>query len=389
MLNEVFAGRGTSIFEVMSALAMEHGSINLGQGFPDEDGPAAVRAAAARHIEAGPNQYPPMMGVPALRQAVAECNRRFWGLEVDWRSQVLVTSGATEALADSFFALIRPGDEAVLIEPFYDSYLPILERAGAVVRTVALRPPEWRLDEDALRSAFSDRTKLIVLNNPNNPAAKVFAEDELALIARLLEEHDALAVCDEVYEHIVFAGMGHRPLLALPGMAERAVRIGSAGKTFSLTGWKVGYLTGPANLVQAIAKAHQFVTFTTPPALQHAVAEGLMAGDDYYDGLAAAMRAKRDLFEGKLSAAGFEVLPCEGTYFLNVDIRSVGYADTDVAFCRDITEQAGVTAIPISAFFAPDSPEPPRHLVRFCFAKRDEVLHEAGERLAAFAREAG
>jgi aspartate/methionine/tyrosine aminotransferase len=385
MLSEVFAGRGTSIFEVMSQLAKEHGSINLGQGFPDQDGPSAILAAAARRIEAGPNQYPPMMGVPELRQAVADCNRRFWGLEVDWRSQVLVTSGATEALADCFFALIRPGDEAVLIEPFYDSYLPILERAGAVVRTVALEPPHWRLGADALAAAFSDRTKLIVLNNPNNPAAKVFDQAELALIAGLLDRHDALAVCDEVYEHIVFSQPGHRPLLAIPGMAERAVRIGSAGKTFSLTGWKVGYLTGPEALVQAIAKAHQFITFTTPPALQYAVAEGLMAPDAYYDGLLAGMRAKRDLFAGKLAAAGFEVLPCAGTYFLNVDIRSIGYADDDVAFCRAITEEAGVTAIPMSAFYAPGSADPPRHLARFCFAKRDEVLTEAADRLTAFA----
>jgi len=376
--NSILSGYGTTVFEVMSRLAIEHGSINLGQGFPDEDGPADVRRVAAEALESGPNQYPPMMGLPELRQAVAAHNKRFYGLEVDWQGQVMVTSGATEALADCLFGLIEPGDEAVLIEPLYDCYLPIVRRAGAIPRLVRVTPPDWRLDRRALEAAFSDKTKLILLNSPMNPAAKVFGPDELALIAELLERHDAYAVCDEVYEHILFDGRRHVPLMTLPGMAKRCLRIGSAGKSFSLTGWKVGYVTAAAELLASVAKSHQFVTFTTPPNLQKAVAFGLAKDDAYFDGLAADMQAKRDRIAAGLKRLGFTVIDCQGTYFITADFRPLGFDGDDVAFCRHITTEAGVTAVPVSAFYQSGDVD---HFVRFCFCKKDELLDQALERL--------
>lgn len=380
-VNDVIGGLGTTIFTVMSALSAEHGAINLGQGFPDEDGPADVREAAARAAIDGPNQYPPMMGLPALRQAVAAHNKRFYGLDVDWRSQVLVTSGATEALTASLLALLRPGDEVVLIEPVYDSYLPIVQLAGATARMVRLRPPQWSLPEAELRAAFGPKTKLLVMNSPMNPTGKVFSGAELALIASLATQHDAYVVCDEVYEHLVFSGARHVPLMTLPGMAGRTIRIGSAGKTFSLTGWKVGYLTGAADLIGAVAKAHQFITFTTPPSLQAAVAHGLGKGDAYFDGLAAAMERKRDRLVAGLREVGFDVLPSQGTYFANVDFRPLWNEGGDVDFATRLVREARVGSIPVSAFYPDD---PPTHMVRFCFCKQDAVLDEAIARLKAF-----
>ncbi|HEV7285929.1 MAG TPA: aminotransferase class I/II-fold pyridoxal phosphate-dependent enzyme, partial [Kaistia sp.] len=265
--NPVYTGLPTTIFEVMSRLAIEHGSINLGQGFPDVDGPEDVRRMAAEALIAGPNQYPPMMGVPALRQAVASANKRFYDLDIDWKTEVLVTSGATEALSDVFTSLIEPGDEVVMIEPLYDCYVPLVRRAGGIPKMVRVTPPLWKLDLDELAAAFSDKTKAVLLNNPMNPAAKVFTREELNGIAELCVRFDAYAICDEVYEHIIFDDRAHIPLMTLPGMRERTVRIGSAGKTFSLTGWKVGYVTATPRLLDPIAKAHQFTTFTTPAAL--------------------------------------------------------------------------------------------------------------------------
>jgi N-succinyldiaminopimelate aminotransferase len=381
-VNETIGGLGTTVFTVMSALSAEHGAINLGQGFPDEDGPADVREAAARAAREGPNQYPPMMGLPELRRAVAAHDRRFWGIEADWERQVLVTSGATEALTASLLALLRPGDEAVLIEPAYDSYLPIVRLAGATARPVRLRPPDWSLPEDELRAAFGPRTKLLVLNSPMNPTGKVFSPDELALLAELVVAHDAYALCDEVYEHLVFTGARHVPLMTLPGMAGRTLRVGSAGKTFSLTGWKVGYLTGAAPLIEAVAKAHQFITFTTPPSLQAAVVLGLAKEDGYFADLAAALERKRDRLVAGLRAAGFGVLPSQGTYFVNADIRPL-WTGGDVAFATRLVREARVGTIPVSAFY-PEAP--PTHLVRFCFCKRDEVLDEAVARLEAYLR---
>jgi aspartate/methionine/tyrosine aminotransferase len=381
-VNAILSGYGTTIFTVMSALAQEHGAINLGQGFPDEEGPEDIRRAAADAVMTGPNQYPPMLGVPELRQAVAEHNLRFYGLEVDWRTEVMVTSGATEALADCFLGLIEPGDEVVLIEPLYDSYLPMVRRAGGVPKLVRIEPPDWTLPRAALAAAFSARTKLIVLNSPHNPAGKVFDADELAFIAGLVRDHDAYAVCDEVYEHLVFDGRAHVPLMTLPGMRERCLRIGSAGKTFSATGWKVGYVTAAPALLAAVAKAHQFLTFTTPPDLQKATAYGLRRGDDYFNGLAAAQQAKRDRLGAGLAAAGFEVLASQGTYFLTVDIRSVGFNGDDEAFCRHITEKAGVAAVPVSAFYQDGTGETGvDHFARFCFCKQDALLDEAAARL--------
>ncbi len=376
--NAVFSGLGTTVFEVMSRLAIEHGSINLGQGFPDQEGPEDIRQKAAEFLMEGSNQYPPMMGVAELRQAVAAHNRRFYGLDVDWRSEVMVTSGATEALADSLFGLIEPGDEVVLIEPLYDCYLAMVKRAGGVPRLVRMEPPQWALPRARLAAAFSERTKLILLNTPHNPAGKVFTEDELAFIAGLAEAHDAYAVCDEVYEHLLFDGRRHLPLMTLPGMRERGLRIGSAGKTFSATGWKVGYVTAAPGVLAPVAKAHQYVTFTTPPNLQKAAAYGLGKDDAYFQGLAADLEAKRDRLGAGLAAAGFRVLPAEGTYFLSVDIRSVGFGGDDVAFCRHITTEAGVTAVPVSAFYESGDV---RHFARFCFCKRDALLDQAAARL--------
>ena len=383
--NSVFGNLGTTIFTVMSALAVEHGAINLGQGFPDDEGPDDVRAAAAKALIDGPNQYPPMPGVPALRQAVAAANKRFYGLDIDWQKEVLVTSGATEALGDCLMGLLNPGDEAIILEPAYDSYKPIIEAMGAKVVSVALEPPFWSLPLEKLAAAFSDRTKLILLNTPMNPTGKVFTLEELQAIADLVVKHDAYAVCDEVYEHLVFSGHRHIPLMTLPGMRERCVRIGSAGKTFSLTGWKIGYITGPEHLMMPIMKAHQFVTFTTPPALQTGIAFGLGKDDGYFHALASSLEAKRDLMAKGLRDAGFDILPTDGTYFITVDFRPLGFNGTDEEFCRDITVKAKVAAIPLSAFYPPDAPYAPRHLVRFCFCKQDAIITEASKRLRAYA----
>jgi aspartate/methionine/tyrosine aminotransferase len=319
------------------------------------------------------------MGNADLRQAVAAHECRFYGLKVDWQSEVLITSGGAEALGDCLLGLIEPGDEVVLIEPLYECYLPMVLRAGGVPRLVRIEPPAWELPLHALRAAFSAKTKLLMLNSPHNPSGKVFSRTELSAIARLLEEFDAYAVCDEVYEHLVFDGAPHVPLMTLPGMRERCLRIGSAGKIFSLTGWKVGFVVGAAPLLAPVVKAHQFLTFTTPPNLQKAVAFGLGKEDSYFRNLASALQAKRDRLAGGLARAGFAVLPAGGTYFLSVDIRSVGFNDTDEAFCRHITTEAGVTAVPVSAFYQKSDVN---HFARFCFCKRDDILDEAAARLA-------
>jgi len=376
--NPVYTGLPMTVFEVMSRLAKEHDAINLGQGFPDVDGPTDVKARAAEELISGLNQYPPMMGVPELRQAVAEANRRFYGLDVDWQREVLVTSGATEALSDCMAALIEPGDEVVVFEPLYDCYLPLIRRAGGVPRLVRLEPPAWQLDAGALAAAFGPKTKAILLNNPMNPAGRVFSRDELALIAELVVAHDAYAICDEVYEHILFDGRRHVPLMSLPGMRERAVRIGSAGKTFSLTGWKVGYVTAAPALLDPITKAHQFTTFTTPPNLQRAVAYGLAKDDAYYRDLAGALAAKRDRFAAGLAKLGFGVVPCQGTYFITADAAPLRLNVSDVEMNRRMTIEARVTAVPVSAFY---ETAPPVSFLRFCFSKKDEVLDEALARL--------
>jgi aspartate/methionine/tyrosine aminotransferase len=380
--NARLSSSGTTIFETMSALAREHGAVNLGQGFPDDPGPLALREAAAQYLVAGNNQYPPMMGLPALRQAVAAHDRRCYDLDVDWQTEVLVTSGATEALADCFLGLLEAGDEVVVLEPAYDTYAPVIQRLGAVPRAVRLVPPDWSLPRDALAAAFSSRTKLLVLNSPMNPAGKVFTRAELAVLAELAIAHDAYVVCDEVYEHLVFGDARHVPMMTLPGMRERTARIGSAGKTFSITGWKVGYIVAAPAMLRPITKAHQFVTFTTPPNLQYAVATGLDQDDAYFEGLATGLVRGRDRLANGLTSLGVPVLPCDGTYFLVADLaRWQRDGEDDLALCRRLVVDAGVVGIPMSAFYERDAP---RSLVRFCFCKLDATIDAALERLGAW-----
>lgn len=377
--NTIFANLGTTVFTVMSALAVEHKSVNLGQGFPDGNGPDDVRAKAAEFLSDQPNQYPPMMGAVELRQAVAAHAKRFYGLDVDWREEVMVTSGGTEALAACFFGLIEPGDEVVLIEPLYDSYLPIVRRAGGIPKLVRLTPPKWELPREELAAAFGPKTKAIVINTPMNPTGKVFTTEELEFIAGLVRKHDVYAICDEVYEHLTFDGRKHVTPLSLPGMRERTFRIGSAGKAFALTGWKVGYVTAAPAALKPLAKAHQYFTFTTPPNLQRAVAYGLGKEAAYFDTLAADLQRKRDFLADGLRKIGFGVLDSQGTYFVNADFRPLGFNGDDVEFCRRLTIDAGVTPIPVSAFYEGAGPDT---IIRFAFCKDDATLIEALKRLS-------
>jgi N-succinyldiaminopimelate aminotransferase len=377
--NHLLSATGTTIFTVMSALATEHGAINLGQGFPDYDGPSDVIHAAAAALLDGRNQYPPLTGVPELRQAVAAHNKRFYGLEVDPNAEVVVTSGATEAITACLMAVLNPGDECVLIEPLYDTYLPVVKLLGAVPKLVRLNPPDWALPRAELAAAFGPKTKAILLNSPMNPTGKVFTTAELAFVADLLQRHGAYAICDEVYEHLTFDGWKHIPLMTLPGMRERCMRIGSAGKTFSLTGWKVGYITCDRSLAPNVAKAHQNLTFTTAPNLQRGVAVGLMKDDSYFASLATNLQAKRDRLAAGLKSLGFGVLETRGSYFITTDFRPLGFNGDDVAFCRALTTEARVTAIPVTAFYA--SEDAPSHYARFAFCKADYLLDDAVERM--------
>ena len=380
MVHPVFDNLPTTIFERMSGLARQHGAINLGQGFPDDQGPLPVREAAARALIEGLNQYPPMRGLPALRAAVAGHYARVHGLELDPDAEITVTSGATEALAAAFLSLISPGDEVVLFQPLYDAYLPLVRRAGGVPKLVSLKPPHWRFDRAMLEAAFSERTRMVVLNSPLNPAGVVIPDEDLALLAEVCVRHDVVAVCDEVWEAVVFDGRRHRPLMTFPGMRERTVKIGSAGKLFGMTGWKVGFLCAAPPLSRALAAAHQFLTFTTPPNLQAGVAWGLEHYRAWFDDMPAALQRSRDRLTAGLRAAGYAVLDSQGTYFLNLDLAASGIALDDVAFCERCVTDFGVAAIPVSAFFAEDAVT---HVVRLCFAKADETLDAAVERLAA------
>lgn len=371
---------GTTIFAEMSALAIEHDAINLGQGFPDTDGPQEVLDAAKAAIDAGRNQYPPGPGVPELLEAIAGHQRRFYGQDVDAHREVLVTVGATEAIFAAILALVRPGDEVVTFEPYYDSYAASIALAGGVRRPVLLRFPDWSIDERALREAFSERTAVVLLNTPHNPTGKVFTRSELDLIAELAREHDAWVISDEVYEHLVFAGHEHVPFATLPGMWERTVTISSAGKTFSTTGWKVGWVVGPADVVAAVRAVKQFVTFVGSGPFQPAVAHGLGLGDEMYAALSASLQAKRDLLVTGLRAAGLPVSVPQGTYFVIADAAALGATD-GLAFCRELPARAGVVAVPVSVFC--DDKAASRTLLRFAFCKRDEVLHEAVRRLAS------
>ncbi|MFD4259710.1 pyridoxal phosphate-dependent aminotransferase [Streptomyces sp. NPDC058534] len=385
LLNRRLAEFGTTIFAEMSALAVRTGAINLGQGFPDTDGPEEVREAAVRALRDGHgNQYPPGPGVPELRAAVAAHQQRRYGLSFDPDTEVLVTAGATEAIAASLLALLEPGDEVIALEPYYDSYAACIAMAGGTRVPVTLRPhatdegSAFRLDLDELRDAVTDRTRLLLLNTPHNPTGTVLNRAELAAIAELAVERDLLVVTDEVYEHLVFDAAEHIPLATFPGMRERTVTIGSAGKTFSFTGWKVGWVTANGPLVSAVRTAKQYLTYVSSGPFQYAIAEALRLPDAYFDGFRADLRRKRDLLGDGLRAAGFEVYQPQGTYFITTDITPFGEKDA-YAFCRALPERCGVVAVPNSVFY--DDPDAGRSQVRFAFCKKDDVLAEASSRL--------
>ena len=379
MANAIFSSLPTTIFEEMSGLARATGAVNLGQGFPDDPGPEAVRAKAAEAVLTGYNQYPPMAGLPELRQAVAAHYGRTQGLAFDWATEVTITSGATEALAAAFLGLLEAGDEVVVFQPFYDAYLPLIRRAGGIPKLVSLRPPEWRFTRPMLEAAFGPKTRLVVLNNPINPAGVVLPDEDLALLAEYCVAHDVIAVCDEVWEQVVFGNARHRPLIAYPGMRDRCVKIGSAGKMFGLTGWKVGFLCAAPALTHALARTHQFLTFTTPPNLQAAVAWGLDNPGDWFRGMPRGLEASRDRLTEGLRREGFAVLASQGTYFLNIDLPGSGIVAGDREFCLRAVADAGVAAIPVSAFY---EEAPVTGIVRLCFSKADATLDEGVRRLA-------
>jgi N-succinyldiaminopimelate aminotransferase len=368
----------STIFAEMSALALRTGAINLGQGFPDTDGPPSLLADAAANITGGLNQYPPGPGIPALRAAVAEHQSRFHGLSVD-PDDVLVTTGATEAIAAAVLGLCEPGDEVVTFQPYYDSYAATVALAGAVLKAVPLRPPTFGFDPAELRAAFSSRTRIVLLNTPHNPTGAVFTPAQLTQIGSLAAEFGAVVVADEVYEHMVFSGAVHTPIATLPGMAERTLTISSAGKTFSVTGWKVGWVHGPSELVAAVRAAKQFLTYVSGAPFQPAIAAALALPDSFYTDLASGLERKRDLLSDGLRAAGLTVYPSAGTYFVITDVGPLGVTD-GADFCWRLPELVGVAAVPVSVFCT--DPSLGRTLVRFAFCKRDEVLTEAVSRLA-------
>ncbi|MFC9271115.1 pyridoxal phosphate-dependent aminotransferase [Streptomyces zhihengii] len=383
LLNRRLDGLGTTIFAEMSALASATGAINLGQGFPDTDGPESVREAAVRALRDGRgNQYPPGPGVPELRQAIADHQHRFYGLSLDPDTEVLVTAGATEAIAATMLALLEPGDEVIAFEPFYDSYAACIAMAGAKRVPLTLRAPSFRPDLDELQSKITPQTRLLLLNTPHNPTGMVLTADEQSAIAALAVEHNLLVVTDEVYEHLVFDGAAHVPIATLPGMRERTVSISSAGKTFSFTGWKVGWVMADGPLLSAVRTAKQYLTYVSAGPFQYAIAEALRLPDTYFDGFRADLHRKRDLLGDGLRAAGFEVYQPQGTYFITTDITPFGHKDA-YAFCRALPERCGVVAIPNSVFY--DDPDAGRSQVRFTFCKKDGVLHEAASRLRRLA----
>jgi aspartate/methionine/tyrosine aminotransferase len=378
-LSPVFSGLPTTIFTAMTGLALRHGAVNLGQGFPDADGPLAIRQAAARALVEGPNQYSPMTGQPGLRAAIAAHAAHHYGLTYDADREVLVTCGATEAIVAALFAVARPGAEVVLVEPTYDSYRPIAEAAGLTVKSVVLSPPHWRLTREALAAAVTSRTAAILINTPQNPIGRVLTRDELEAVADAATRANAIVICDEVYEHLAYDGP-HIPLATLPGMRERCLRIGSAGKIFSLTGWKIGWLAGPAVLMDAAAKAHQFLTFAIPGALQQGVTHGLTHEMDFPAALRGRLRGNRDFLSEGSSRLGFDVLPCEGAYFLVAGIAGLT-DEKDFAYAERLVREAGVAAIPLSAFFHDGKVD--RYL-RFVFCKERPVLEDGLARLGRY-----
>ena len=378
-MNPVYAALPTTIFEKMSAIARETGAINLGQGFPDAPGPEDIRRAAADALIERSNQYPPMAGLPELRQAIAAHYGAHHGLALDWQKEIVVTSGATEAIAAAILSIVSPGDEVVVIQPLYDAYLPMVRRAGGTARMIGLQPPHWTLDAAALDAAIGERTRLIIFNNPANPTGRIYDRATLEMIADRCIRHDIVALCDEVWEHIVFDG-DHVPLIALPGMRDRTVKIGSAGKIFALTGWKVGWMVAGEALTAQLAKAHQFMTFTTPPNLQWAVAQGLAKPPGWFEAMRASFARSRDRLVAGLESAGYVVLPSQATWFVSVDLAASGIAMDDAAFADRMAMEGGVVTIPVSAFF---EEQPVTSIVRLCYCKEDPVLDEAVARLAA------
>ena len=374
-MNSLYASLGTTVFETMSRLAAERGAVNLGQGFPEDDGPRDILEAAARATLEGPNQYPSMRGLPELRQAVAAHYNAHHALDLDWASEVTITSGATEAIAAALLAFIEPGDEVVLFEPLYDAYLPMVKRAGGVPRIVRLEPPHWRFERETVAAAFSDKSRVVIINTPLNPSASVMSRAELELVADLCRKHDAVCVSDEVWEHLLFDDAEHVSMLNI--LRDRTLKIGSAGKMFSLTGWKVGFACGAPELTELFAKAHQFLTFVTPPNLQRGVTYGLSKPATYFTGMRAAFQRSRDRLKSALEGEGFVTLPSRGAYFLSIDLAASGIDMSDDAFARAVIDH-GVATIPFSAFYAnPGAPA----LVRLCFAKRDETLDRGAEAL--------
>lgn len=371
-------GLGTTIFAEMSALAVRTGSVNLGQGFPDTDGPDSLLEDAISAIRSGANQYPPGRGIPALRQAIVDHQKRFYGLEYDPDTQVLVTTGATEAIAAALLAYVEPGDEVVALEPYYDSYAACIAMAGGHRVPVTLRAPDFRLDLDELRAAVTPRTKVLLINSPHNPTGTVLTDEELRGVAAVAIEHDLVVITDEVYEHLIYDGLEHRPLTSYDGMADRTISIGSAGKTFSVTGWKIGWVTGTPEVVTAVNTSKQFLTYVSGAPFQPAVAGALALGNEYFDELRSTMQAKRDLLCDGLESLGFGVHRPQGTYFVTTDVRPLGYTD-GVEFCRMLPEKTGVVAIPHQVFY--DNVEAGRPLVRWAFCKQPHILEEALTRL--------
>lgn len=385
-LNHAFSGYATTIFEVMSKVAAEHKSVNLGQGFPDDEGPESMKQIASKALYDFSNQYPSLLGIPELRQAVARHSASQQDIPCEWTTDTLITVGATEGIAAAFMGMVNPGDEVIVFEPMYDSYAGMAQQVGAKLVPVQLQPPDWSIPEQQLRAAFSDKTKFILVNTPHNPTGKVFTRQELQLVADLCLQHNCYALSDEVYEHLVFKPHQHISLRALPDMQDRCIRLGSAGKTFSFTAWKVGWMTGPAHLLAPIIKAHQFVVFTVATNLQHAVAYGLDKEQQFYQNLGQELLAKRAILESRLPGLGLKVLPAQGTYFLVADVSSLlRPGEDDVSLCKRLTAEAGVTLIPLSAFYASD--QRPHHLVRFCFCKNDEKLTSACEKLEAYLKQ--
>ena len=381
-MNPLYEQMETSVFERMSLAAARHNAVNLGQGFPDFGWPDDILDAAARALKEGSNQYAPSRGLPMLREAVAAHYNRHQGVQLT-AEQVCVTSGATEALAAAILATLQPGDEAIAFTPAYDAYVPLIRRAGATVREVALQPPEWRLDRDALEAAIGPKTRAIIFNNPHNPTGRLFDAKELEAVAATAREHDLVVISDEVWEHILLDGQAFTPLAVLPGMAERVIKCGSAGKIFSLTGWKIGWLVAAPGLATLAARAHQFLTFASAPNLQAAVAFGLNEGDAWIAPMRQRFARARDRMADGLRSAGYAVLDSASTYFQCVDLKASGIVLDDEAFAKLAVEQAGVAVVPLSAFAEQD---PPRHMIRLCFAKRDETI-ERGVAALAKARE--